>query len=198
MVKAIIFDFDGVICDSKSLAKKILGDLYNKDLSEEEFAKIFDKNLFKSTKVSNEDSMNLINSQKDFFENLKIELKIKNELLKLKENYNLFIISSNSQNLLINFFENNNLSTLFTSIYGLETHKSKIAKFNILNKEFNLETKDYIFVTDTLGDILEANEAGVKTMAVDFGFHTRNRLEKGNPFKIISDLSQIGEILKNE
>lgn len=66
----------------------------------------------------------------------------------------------------------------------------------LFNKhDFNNE--DCIFITDTLGDILEANKVGVKSIAVDFGFHERERLEKGNPFKIISNFKDIRKIIEN-
>ena len=46
-----------------------------------------------------------------------------------------------------------------------------------------------------LGDLLEAHKAGIKSIAVDFGFHERERLEKGNPAKIISDFSELPEAI---
>ena len=66
----------------------------------------------------------------------------------------------------------------------------------MLNKH-RLAFNECIFITDTLGDILESNEIGVRTIAVDFGFHDREVLKKGNPVAIISDLSKIEETIKN-
>jgi phosphoglycolate phosphatase-like HAD superfamily hydrolase len=58
-------------------------------------------------------------------------------------------------------------------------------------KHFHLNNKEIIFITDTLGDIRAANKLGIKTIAVDFGYHERARLENGNPQKIISNFKDI-------
>ena len=44
---------------------------------------------------------------------------------------------------------------------------------------------------------LEANEVGIGTIAVDFGYHERERLQKGNPLKIISRFEELIETVKN-
>jgi len=46
-----------------------------------------------------------------------------------------------------------------------------------------------------LGDILEGHEVGVKTIALDSGFHDRERLGQGKPYAIISSIFDIYEYL---
>ena len=79
----------------------------------------------------------------------------------------------------------------FKEILGLKKHKSKVKKFEYLFQTYKLKSEDCIFITDTLGDILEGNKVNVRTIAVDFGFHEKERLEKGNPFKIISSFEEL-------
>jgi len=74
-------------------------------------------------------------------------------------------------------------------------NKSKVEKFKYLFKKYKLKPEDCIFITDTLGDILEGNKVGVRTIAVDFGFHKRDRLEKGKPFKIVSSFDEILKVI---
>ncbi|MEI7621098.1 MAG: HAD hydrolase-like protein [Candidatus Moraniibacteriota bacterium] len=109
----------------------------------------------------------------------------------------LFIISSNKEEILHTYFQNNNFTHIFKEILGAETHRSKVAKFEYLFEKYALKAQDCIFVTDTLGDILEGKKAGVKVIAVDFGFHKRDRLEKGEPFKIVSSFDEILEVIEN-
>lgn len=45
---------------------------------------------------------------------------------------------------------------------------------------------DVYFVTDTAGDVIEGNRAEVKTIAVTWGFHDRERLEKAKPDIIVN------------
>jgi len=40
-------------------------------------------------------------------------------------------------------------------------------------------------------------KVNVKTIAVDFGFHDRKRLEKGHPFKIVSNFKEMKETIDN-
>lgn len=195
-MKAIIFDFDGVIHDTYELAYRIFG----KGLSEEQFKDFFNGNLFEiettsNQKIIDEKSYSL---QNEAFKYLKIDQNIRENLEKLSEDHLLFVISSNQEDVLNMYFQNNNFTHIFKEILGVETHQSKFAKFQYLFKKYKLMKDDCIFVTDTLGDIMEGNKAGIKTIAVDFGFHERERLEKGDPFKIVSSFDEvvktIGEI----
>lgn len=130
------------------------------------------------------------------FKKLVIKRETKEELLKLGESYDLFIISSNMEQALNSYLKNNKISHIFKEVLGVESHKSKIHKFKLLKKKHGLNKNNSLFITDTLGDILEANKAGVKTIAVDFGFHERARLERGKPHKIVSDFKEIHSAVK--
>jgi phosphoglycolate phosphatase len=46
-------------------------------------------------------------------------------------------------------------------------------------------------VCDTAGDVREAREAGVKTVAVTWGWHPRSRLERALPDVIIDDPNKL-------
>ena len=65
----------------------------------------------------------------------------------------------------------------------------------MLFDKYNLTSDDCIFVTDTVGDILEANKVNLRSIAVTCGFHEKERLEKVNPFVLISDFSKIKGIV---
>ncbi len=42
-------------------------------------------------------------------------------------------------------------------------------------------------ITDTLGDLKEANQTGIKTIAVTWGVHQREKLKAGSPTVIIEE-----------
>lgn len=191
-MKAIIFDFDGVIHDT-------LHDLYKVHIStleqislEEMKANVFNGNpRVYFEKFTPEQQTNFENAWQKHYNTLKLTKPIRDELIKLSQNYSLFVVSSNTEINLNKYFKNNNFTNVFTGIYGSETHKSKVEKFKILFNKNNLKADECIFVTDTLGDILEANNVNMKTIAVDFGYHKREKLEQGNPYKIVSDFKDI-------
>lgn len=195
-MKAIIFDFDGVIHDTFDLAYKINIEVLGEKLTKEKYRDFFNGNIFESKDINEKDNDNFFKLQNEAFKYLKIDKNIKKNLEKLSKQYSLFVVSSNQEEALNTYFQNNKFIHIFKEILGAETHKSKVEKFNYLLKKYELKTEDCIFVTDTLGDILEGNKAGLRTIAVDFGFHKRDRLEKGKPFRIVSNFDEILETVK--
>ncbi len=201
MIKTVIFDFDGVIHNTLEIAFKVNKKL-NPHLTIEEYKNFFNGNFYKSAGILKGDKK--LKSSNEFFElqeiefnSLKIEKAIWENILKIKNNYDLFIITSNREKTLRNYFERNNLSKVFKEILGFETHTSKVEKFKMLMKKYGITKDNCVFVTDTLGDILEAHKVGLRTIAVDFGFHERKRLEKGNPLTIISKFEEILPAIQN-
>jgi len=189
-MKAIIFDFDGVIHDTFKISYDA-NLKANGDMSLDEYKDMFNGNLYKHKIISPEKTIIYFKITGPEYDKLEIKEHIKEELLKLKEKYLLFIISSNSEKILHKYFEKNHSAHIFKEILGVETHKSKIEKFKMLFDKYDLTKNDCVFVTDTLGDILEANKLEIDSIAVDFGFHERERLEKGNPKKIVSQFKDI-------
>jgi len=131
------------------------------------------------------------------FKELKIERLIRQELEVLAKEFDLHIITSNTRKNLDMYFENNNFTHIFKHILAEEEHASKTEKFRILFEKEDLNMNNCTFITDTLGDILEAKQVSVKTIAVDYGYHERERLEKGRPWKIISDFKEIRKIVND-
>jgi len=195
MIEAIIFDFDGVIHDTFDIAHGTLKHFYP-DISAEEYKSMFEGNIYAHTKVGPICQETFFKIQHPKYESLEIREEIKKELIHLKQSYPLYIISSNSEKTLNTYFENNGIINLFTEVLGTETHKSKVWKFEHIMKKYGLTNDKCIFITDTLGDILEAKKLDIPTIAVDYGFHDRKRLEKGNPYKIISDFEKLESTIK--
>jgi len=194
-MKAVIFDFDGVIHDTFDLAYKINTEVLGYKLSKEKYRDFFNGNIYDRPEINEEGAKTFFEKQNEAFEYLRIEESMKIFLKSLSEKYLLFIITSNQEKTLDTYFRNNNFLNIFTQIMGMETNYSKVEKFKIFFEKYKLKKEECVFVTDTLGDILEANKVGVKTIAVDFGFHERERLKKGNPYKIVSSLDEIEKII---
>jgi phosphoglycolate phosphatase-like HAD superfamily hydrolase len=198
MIKLIMFDFDGVIDNNYNLnfelcSKKFL------NITIEEHKKQYDGNVhLEREKLKERDTgFNFLKCLSDGRKNRKIEKETKNTLTNLAKDFKLGIISSCHEYGIKDYLKNNKIEVLFSFVYGLEMHKLKTYKFKKVLSDFNLKENECIFITDTLGDILEANEVGISTIAVDFGYHERERLEKGNPLKIISKFEELIETIKN-
>jgi phosphoglycolate phosphatase-like HAD superfamily hydrolase len=127
---------------------------------------------------------------------LNIEKNILDTLLKLYQKWLKFdIVSSWYSKNFEKILKKHDIDHIFNEILWWDKHKSKKEKFKYLLEKYNKKVENFLFVTDTLWDILEANELGLKTIAVDFWFHEKERLEKWKPFKIISDFKELEEVL---
>ena len=199
-MKTIIFDFDGVIHDTYEMAYQINFEISGGALTREQYRDFFNGNIFErivgDKEKEKEENDKFFRLQNEAFKYLKIDENIRENLEKLSKKYSLFIISSNQEEALNTYFQNNEFLHIFKEILGAETHQSKVEKFKSLFEKYNLKAEDCVFVTDTLGDIVEGNKSGVRTIAVDFGFHERERLEKGNPLKIVSSFNEILGVIR--
>ena len=105
------------------------------------------------------------------------------------------LVTSNSERVVRDFLKRNELD-IFKEVLGYETHRLKTEKFKLLEEKYSMPIKNIIFVTDTLGDVVEGGEVGCQVLAETFGYHDRNRLEKGSPKWIVNSWEEIMEIIK--
>ena len=198
MIKLIMFDFDGVIDNNYELSFELNEKKFT-CLTREEHKKIYEGNIhLEREKLKCRDTgFDFLKCLSNTRKIRKIKDEVKETLENLSEDYTLGIISSCYEYGIRDYLHTNEVEKLFSFLYGLETHKLKSYKFKKVLNDFNFKKEECIFITDTLGDILEANEVGISTIAVDFGYHERERLEKGNPIKIISRFKELIETVKD-
>jgi len=202
MTQAIVFDFDGVLHNTFELHLRTFNYLMRDgEFTADDYRDLHDGNIYENTTLKHKTSLidfsqygETIRSE---FISQKIDTHIKTVIKHLSDAYSLFIISSGRGRNIMSYLEQNGLGNAFVKVLGREVHESKIKKFHMVFDEYNLSPDNVIFITDTLGDILEGNEVGVKTIAVDFGFHERERLKKGNPYAIISSFDELENYLVN-
>ncbi len=82
--------------------------------------------------------------------------------------------------------------TCFREILGAEQEKSKVKKIqNTMAVHRGLPA---FYVGDTKGDMLEGHKAGAKTIAVTWGWHSRETLLEGNPDFVVNSPEELSGI----
>lgn len=195
----ILFDFDGVMVDSFSFCYRII---HARDsISEEEYRTRFEGNINDAPKKSTQNS----NVQAfDFFAQYHPELmktqpneKMVSVIKQLARQHTLIIISSTTSAPIKQFLDLHGLTHAFKEVLGNDVEKSKVKKINDVLHRYHLRPTETVFITDTLGDIKEANACGVRSIAVTWGYHPIETLEKGHPYRIIKHPETLIEILQS-
>lgn len=205
MKNILIFDYDGVIVDSLSIfrenfirACKING---FDQISKQAFLDLFNGNMYESmikSGISKEKIPNILKSLKsrllDAQNNLYLFDGVDSMLKKLSKENKIIIITSNITEVVEKFLESKNINC-YRNIVGGEKETSKIIKIKAIKTEF--PNYQYFYIGDTRGDIIEGKNAGVKTIAVTWGWHSKTSLKKECPDYIIDFPIELVKLFKN-
>lgn len=177
-IKTIVFDLDGVILDSVPMVTEHLSRKY-KDFSFEMQRKLLYGNFLEETAkikhllvpVSEEEreKMRVEYTKRKMEAKLFPGIKELLESLK-KQGYVLALNTSAYERNCVPPLRNNGILDLFDFLGTAEISRSKAEKFRILKERY---LGEIIFITDTVGDITEAQEEDVPTIAVTWGAHNR-------------------------
>ena len=197
MKKTILFDFDGVIVDSFEISFE-LSKMFHPTLTLESYNEKWKTNIHKA--VFTEPKINVeIDFQHEYakkMKNLTLSPIKKRVLQDLSERFDFHIISSTNTKTIKDFCEANEIHHYFGDILGADVAKGKVEKFMILIEKYNLDTKETIFVTDTVGDIEEAKEAGLETIiAVADGYQDKETLQNASPTYVIDSIANLEEVV---
>jgi phosphoglycolate phosphatase len=201
MEKLILFDFDGVIVDSlnfyEEMVNRCLKELGSSlRLGRREYLEIFDDNFYNGLRKKGVDVEAFMKVSRDIAPSLPYEqVKPAEGLLpvieELARRHRLVIVSSNSTPVIRRMLSLHSLGAHFLDVLGLEFTLSKIEKIRHAMVRYETGPDCTYYVGDTAGDIGEAKEAGVRTVAVTWGWHTRDRLTLSAPDLIIDSPDEL-------
>ena len=195
MTKLFLFDFDGVLVDSLALYEKSVNVClerigHNPIASREEFLDLFEDNFYSAITKRGVDVGQFMAASKAVTPTLDYSVtrpftNLIPVLAELKKRHGLVIISSNSSFAIRLMLAKFGFEPYFDDILGADFNFSKIEKILYVKGHYGTNGGHTFYVCDTAGDIREAREAGVKTVAVTWGWHPRERLERAKPDAII-------------
>ncbi len=195
----IMFDFDGVLVDSFkqcfAATKK-----YHPLLSENEYRKLFHGNIYETLTAHPSRGA----PDREFFaEYMPRLLKCKQvrgvaaAVRVLSERHLLTIVSSTITAAIEDFLQRVGLERHFVDVLGCDIEKSKVKKIKFILDKYFIGAADSLFITDTLGDIREAEIMGVKSLAVTWGFHNQKTLLSGSPLALADKPADLVRLAKD-
>lgn len=203
--KVVVFDFDGVIVDSNNFGidqfKKVYPTVTFDDYKEllcGNFRDRVDALMLKKIPETEEETKS--RRMQAAIDKLNLCPMFPGMIEFIEEIYNMgYKIAMNTSAADINcvpLLEKCGIYNFFDYMGTVEIDRSKVKKFNLIKEKYGVSGEEMIFVTDTLGDILEAKEAGVPTIAVMWGIHDRQyflREPHENLLAIVDSVEELRE-----
>jgi phosphoglycolate phosphatase-like HAD superfamily hydrolase len=195
--RIILFDFDGVIVNTFDFCYQI-NTICNPDLTPDQYRERFHGNINECIPKEQKEA-----KRKDGFDffalytpelmKKSLEQKVRDLIKTLSETYTLYIVSSTNTDAITAFLKENGLLPCFTAIYGNDVETSKVKKFQKILKTEKAEPSDCVLITDTLGDIREAETCSIPVIAVSWGYHRRETLAQGKPMAIVDTVEELAQ-----
>ncbi|KUG21739.1 phosphoglycolate phosphatase [hydrocarbon metagenome] len=190
-MKLFLFDFDGVLVDSLDVYEKTVTDcLINikqpLTRGREEFLELFDNNFYESLENKGVDLDVFMKAAEDIiaridYSKMKPFTAMLPVLDELKKNNILIVISSNDSPTIQEALRLYNFNGIFQEILGSDFKFSKKEKILYAIKKYSTAPDDIYYIGDTTGDIKEGKQAGVKTVGVTWGWHSKEKMAASKP-----------------
>jgi len=193
--KFVLFDFDGVIADSLALSYEITRS-FNPEVDEEKYRRLYEGNIYDSiSKLPGWHPGHPEEYFKRFSPRMKDEVHLAqgmdDVIKKLAATYTLAIISSTPTAGIQWFLAKHGLTEYFADILGRDVHHSKVEKMRMVFEKHKTIAQHCVFITDTLGDMREAQAHEMGAIGTSWGVHPRETLEKGIPFRIVEHAREL-------
>ena len=195
MKNLLIFDFDGVVVDSLDIYAETVRSCLEKIgqpfiQTHADFLALYEDNFYTSLAARGVDLNAFMAASVDILAQvdygaMKPFADLIPVLAKLQEENILVIVSSSGSDdihLILRLFH---LTDYFQDVFGSDVHFSKQAKILQALAKYGIDKLNACYIGDTTGDIREAQAVGIKTIAVTWGWHSREMLATARPDHLI-------------
>jgi len=190
-MKLFLFDFDGVLVDSLDVYEKTVNDCLKKinrplKRGREEILELFEDNFYESLKKKGVNLDVFMKAAEDIlaqidYSKMKPFTAMLPVLDELKKNHTLIVISSNDKPTIQEALRLYEFNGIFQDILGSDFMFSKKEKILHAVKKYQIMLNDTYYIGDTTGDIKEGKQAGIKTVGVTWGWHSKEKMAAAKP-----------------
>ncbi|MCX5837210.1 MAG: HAD family hydrolase [Deltaproteobacteria bacterium] len=200
-----LFDFDGVLADSLDLYAEAvtrclerIGTPIIQD--REDYLALFEGNFYESMAARGVDLAAFARAAKEIMPGIDYDAMrpfggLLPVLESLKKDHLLAVISSNGSKTIRKMLDRFGFDPYFQEVLGSDFLFSKREKIDHALAKYGIPPERTFYIGDTTGDIAEARAAGVRTVAVTWGWHSRERLVAARPDVLVEtpeDLLRMG------
>lgn len=186
----ILFDFDGVMVNTFDACFRLTKKRYP-TITEDDYRAHFEGNIYNVYRHDTKENEEFFADYHKELINHSLDEVVAGAIRKLSMEFELFIVSSSATNAIRSYLRKHKLDHVFSEILGFDVEPSKVIKIKSILHDYQIRPEQSMFVTDTLGDILEARAASVSTVAVTWGFHPPATLQKGDPYAIVNSPDEL-------
>ena len=209
MIKALFFDFDGTISDTKKIAFESISETLKNEkftFDSKKLRKLMgakSKEIFKGLGL---DKKYISRFRKDLFIDMKNkvsngEIKLCTKIKPLKElsKKHIMIVISNGRNDFIRL-SSKKLKTdkIFNHTYGSNSFKTKDKMIKKIARKYKLKHHEIMYVGDRFSDIRYARKAGVYAVAIHnpCAWSTMKEILKEKPDFIVHNFEDLKKLVK--
>ncbi len=190
-MKLFLFDFDGVLVESLDIYEKTVSlvlEKINKPLmrGREEFLELFEGNFYECLAKRGVNLKEFVEASADIFSQINYnEMKAVAAMLpvieELQKNNILLVISSNDSTTIKKALQRFQYNGFFQEVLGSDFLLSKKDKILYAINKYQIAPEEIFYIGDTTGDIKEGKQAGVKTVGVTWGWHSKEKMATAQP-----------------
>lgn len=201
----LLFDFDGVLVDSLDVYEKTVTDCLRQigqplTRGREEFLELFEGNFYESIVQKGVDMDKFTAASVDILSKIDYAAMkpfdaIRPVLRELATNHPMVVISSNDTPTIAEALRLYDFEGIFQEILGSDFMLSKKNKILYVIEKYHVASDNIYYIGDTVGDMKEGRQAGIKTVGVTWGWHSKVQMTATRPdylFDHPEDLIQLG------
>ncbi|HSW85104.1 MAG TPA: HAD-IA family hydrolase [Candidatus Saccharimonadales bacterium] len=201
---AIIFDFDGTMVDSFDFVVDFLATEANMPkLTHQQKLKLRGQSMSAIGRSFGHSWPKLLwlfykgrRQMTDHLQKLQLFDGIAELIVKLhKQNYQLYIVSSNTRRNINMFLRHRELKNSFRDIYGGVGLFGKAPALRRLLRKNNLLKSSTVYIGDELRDVEASHSIGLPVIAVSWGFSRTESLKELKPTSLVSTVAELGHAI---